>query len=164
MIISPHLIVGAAIGAKTNNLGLIIILGLLNHLILDKIPHWDYSVFKNLEIFKKNKNLKYLLKPFLKMFIDGFIGLIIVFLLIVFKNISFNKLLFIGLGIFFSILPDITLVLSNLFMPEKYNARYFSFHEKYLHSHKEKEGKITFLGLATQILIITIFILLLFFF
>ena len=43
MIITPHLLVGAAIGAKTHNLGLIIILGLLSHLILDKIPHWDYG-------------------------------------------------------------------------------------------------------------------------
>ncbi|TSD04208.1 MAG: Uncharacterized protein Athens071412_787 [Parcubacteria group bacterium Athens0714_12] len=163
MIISPHLIVGAAIGAKTNNLGLIIILGLISHLILDKIPHWDYAVFKNLEIFKKSRNLEYLLKPFLKMFIDGFVGLIIVFLLIVFKNIPFNKLLFIGLGIFFSILPDIALIFSNLFIPEKDNTRYFLFHEKYLHSHKEKEGKITFPGLATQILIITISLLLFFF-
>jgi len=162
MIITPHLIVGAAIGAKTHNLGLIIILGLLSHWIMDKIPHWDYSISENIEFFRKTRKVKYLLKPFLKLSLDALIGLIFVFF-ITYKNIRSSEMPYIVIGVFFSTLPDITLFSSLLFTSEKFSQKYFAFHKKYLHfKHKEKEGKLTFLGLTTEIIIVLIAIALFF--
>ena len=158
MIFTPHIVVGMAIGAKTQNLGLIIILGLLFHFAMDKIPHWDY-VNSGIRNFPRTKNFKALFSDFFKIAIDGLFGLLIVFLCIWQKGVFTPRyLLFILLGIFFSILPDIDLAFSFLLLPQKISKKYFAFHEKYLHysEDKEKEGKITFLGIITQILMIII--------
>ena len=160
MILTPHIIIGAAIGAKTHNLGLIIILGLLSHVILDKIPHWDYT-FSNILNFPRTKNFKMLTIDLIKIAIDGLIGLLIVFLILWQKKLlNFSHLPFILLGIFISVLPDIILGFLILFVPPHLSGKYFAFHHKYLHfKHKQKEGKFTFPGLLTQILVIVITIL-----
>lgn len=154
MIFTPHIIAGAVIGAKTQNLGLIIISGLLIHFIMDKLPHWDYPV-SGVENFKKEKNFKNLFIDFIKIGIDGLIGLLIVFIIMWQKNIlNLYYLPFILFAIFVSILPDIILGLSALFAPKKIIKKYFkSVHYKFLHYKKEKEGKITFLELIIEILI-----------
>ncbi|MBU3901331.1 hypothetical protein KKF25_01665 [Patescibacteria group bacterium] len=43
MILSVHLLVGAAIGSKVKNYWAIFILATLSHFILDAIPHWEYT-------------------------------------------------------------------------------------------------------------------------
>lgn len=156
MILAPHIIAGAVIGAKTQNLGLIVILGLIIHFIMDWIPHWDYAIFKNLRNFQKTKKIKYFISPFIKASIDSTIGLLIVF--IVWQKNLFDFLPFILLGIFFSWLPDIVNGFILVFAKDKFNKKYFKFHKKYLHypENKQKEGKITFLGATTQIIIIII--------
>jgi hypothetical protein len=162
MILTPHILVGAAIGAKTQNLGLIVILGILSHFILDKIPHWDYQCL-GIKNFKKTKNFKALFFNFLKIAIDGLIGLLIVLLVIWQKNIlNLNYLPFILFGIFTCLLPDIALGFS-LFFSGKFAKKYIDFHHRFLHyfKNKEKEGKITFLGLSTEILVSVIAIIIL---
>ena len=162
MILIPHIMVGAAIGAKTQNLGLIVILGILSHFILDKIPHWDYRC-RAIKNFRKDRNFKALFFDFLKIAIDGLIGLSIAFLIIWQKNIlNLNYLPFILFGIFACLLPDITLGFSLLFSG-KFAKKYIDFHHRFLHysKDKEKEGKITFLGLSTEILVSTIAIIIL---
>ena len=42
MIITPHMLVGAAIGARVRNIWLVFILAWLSHYLLDFLPHWDY--------------------------------------------------------------------------------------------------------------------------
>lgn len=42
MILTPHILIGAAIGTKTNNLWLSFALGWLSHYALDAMPHWEY--------------------------------------------------------------------------------------------------------------------------
>lgn len=158
MILTPHIIVGAAIGAKTQDLGLIVILGLLSHIILDKIPHWDYDLPAVFREFRKNKKIKPLLSDFIKMAIDITIGLLIVFLIIWYKNfLNFDYLPFILFGIFISLLPDIILGFAFLFrnkIAKKINKISDFLHYKI--NKKQKEGKITFLGLITQIIVIII--------
>ncbi|MFZ5559265.1 MAG: hypothetical protein ACOZAL_00505 [Patescibacteria group bacterium] len=163
MIFTPHIILGAAIGAKTHNLGLIIILGLLSHFIMDKIPHWDYS-WSGIKTFKKTNDFKTLFFDFLKIATDCIFGLLIVFLVSWYRNfLNFNYLPFILFGIFISILPDITIGLSWLSTGRA--TRHIKLLEKYHYpKDKEKEGKITFLGLTTEILVIIISIITLFFF
>lgn len=162
MILLPHIIIGATIGAKTQNLGLIIILGLLSHLILDRIPHWDYSI-KDIKNFRETKNFKKLIINLIEIAIDGSIGLLIVFLVLWQKNLlDFNFLPFIFFGIFVSVLPDILGILSEIIDNNFLNA-FTKFHD-FIHFKNQKEGKITFLSVFSQIIVIFISLLFLFFF
>lgn len=156
MILTPHILVGAVIGAKTQNLGLIIILGILIHFILDKIPHWDYdlpSVFRN---FRKDKKFKPLISDFIKMAIDITVGFLIVFFILWHRNaLDFNYLPFILIGILVSLFHDVFFGSIFLFpgkTARKINKIGYFFHYK----PKQKEGRITFLGLSTQIIVIII--------
>ena len=42
MIITPHMLVGAAVGAHSSHFWSAFILGLFSHFLLDALPHWDY--------------------------------------------------------------------------------------------------------------------------
>ena len=42
MIITPHMLVGAAIGAHCDNIWAAFCFGLISHYLLDALPHWDY--------------------------------------------------------------------------------------------------------------------------
>ena len=159
MIIAPHLIVGAAIGAKTHNLGLIIILGLISHFLMDKIPHWDYGV-KNIEDYRIAKKIKYLFYLTFKLFIDAAIGLSIVYLIILKTNLlNVESLKYIAIGIFFPLLPDMVLFTNYILIGK---TGFYRFHKKYLHYKCEKEGVPTFLNLSTEIAVILIAALLFF--
>jgi hypothetical protein len=167
MILTPHLIVGATIGAKTHNFWLIIVLSLISHFIMDKIFHWEYSSCnKYLKNFRESGDLKSLFVFIGQVLIDAFIGLTIIIVSLKIKN-SLSDFIFIKnmlTGCFFAILPDIILGIFLLFGSSNFSKKYHAFHEKYLHFKKriEKEGKITFLGVFTQILIVIISLLLFF--
>jgi len=162
MIFTPHIVVGAVIGAKTHNLGLIIIFGLLSHFILDMIPHWDYHN-EGIINYRKIKDFRALILTLLKITLDGLIGLLIVFIMIKLKgSINTKYLFFILVGIFVSVLPDVLLGLTRIFGRGKLSEKYIHFHGEIIHQHKEKEGKITFLSLFTEILAIIISIIMFF--
>jgi len=163
MVFTPHIIVGAAIGAKTQNLGLIVILGFLSHFIMDKLPHWEYDLPAVFREFRKNKKIKPLLSDFVKMTVDITIGILIVFFILLYKNnLNFNYLPFILFGISISLLPDIISGFAFL-VPGKTARRINKIGEFFHHKlkDKQKEGKITFLGLLTEILTIVITIIIL---
>lgn len=160
MIITPHLLLGAAIGAKIKNFGWIIVLAFLSHFVLDRIPHWDYGN-DTLKKFEKNRSYKSLFVFFLQMILDGLIGLVVVFILIWQKKmIDFNNLSFIATGILASIFPDIILGFTKLFSKKipKFSKFYINLHEKILH-HPKHIKKPTLLGLGTQIIVSIIAIL-----
>ncbi len=166
MIHTSHILIGAAIGAKVQSLGLIIILGLLSHLILDLIPHYDYSLKKIVAFINKKKgsSCKKAFIDCLKAVIDMLLGLAIVFFVLYkkdfFVNINYTHLWLIVAGIFFSTLPDFTQILFHLF-PSKIGKIYIKFHHTIHWHNNQKEGKITFFGLFTQIIVIVIFVFLL---
>jgi len=162
MILSPHIVVGALIGAKTQNLGLIILLGVLIHIIMDWIPHYDYKVLEYIEKFKKTKKLKSIFPFLIRLFLDSMSGFLIVIILVLYKDI-FYLWPFILFGIFFSIFPDIILGFSLLFLSKKISKKYFTFHKKYLHfSRKKEKGKITFLNISTQVIVIIVSVFLIY--
>ena len=167
MVLTPHLIVGATIGAKIHNFWLIIVLSLISHFIMDKIFHWEYSSGNSrFKIFRETGDLKSLFVFIGQTAIDALIGILIVFFSIKTKFLlNLESLKYIITGCFFSILPDIILGISFLFRNSDISKKYFAFHKKYLHFKKgtEKEGIITFLGLSTQIVVIVISLLILFF-
>jgi len=162
MILSPHIVVGAVIGAKTQNLGLIILLGLLLHVIMDWIPHYDYKVLEYIKKFKKTKKLKSIFPFLIKLSLDSMSGFLIVIILVLYKDI-FYLWPFILFGIFFSVFPDIILGFLLFFSSKKISKKYFAFHKKYLHfSRKKEEGKITFLNVSTQVIVIIVSVFLIY--
>lgn len=166
MIITPHLLIGAAIGAKVKNIGWIIILGIISHIILDKIPHWDYG--EKLEKFPHDKFFaKNLMILFSKMTLDGFVGLIILAMIIWQKNIfAWRELIYILIGICSSLFPDFILgtfkLIAHTKKFKKISEKYISFHDQFMHFSKHIQ-KPTLLGLGTEILIGIIAILILLF-
>ena len=92
MVITPHLLAGAAIGAHSPNVWAAFCFGLLSHYLLDSLPHWEY--LKDIKIKKFNELVKIL--------IDFIIGSIIVIFL--FLSSSFNIIII--FGIIGALLPD----------------------------------------------------------
>lgn len=162
MILTPHLLIGAAIGAKTHNLGLIVILGTLSHVVLDKLPHWDYPI-PGIKYFKSTRNFKALFVDLLKIAADGIFACLVLILLVN-KTSQENNWVYIFWGIFFAILPDIFLFASKVVGSENLSRKVKNFHYKFFHrpENAEKEGKITFLGLFNDILIVVLAILVFF--
>lgn len=165
MILIPHILVGAVIGAKIKHFGWIVILGLISHLILDRIPHWDYAN-DALKKFVKNKCYKILFVFILQVIIDALIGLAIVFLIVWKKELlNLRDLQFISAGILVSILPDFLLGIASIVGAfynkfKKITTGYINFHKNVLH-HPKHIKKPTWLGVSTQILVSIIAILIL---
>jgi hypothetical protein len=93
MIITPHILVGAAIGAQASNVWVVFCFGVISHYLLDILPHWDY--LDDLRITK--------LKYFIKMVLDLVLGLIIVGIIVW----NFPNKIVIGIGIGAALLPDL---------------------------------------------------------
>lgn len=103
MLLAPHILVGAAIAANSPNIFLGLVLAFLSHLLLDRIPHWEYSVEPLKEI--KTKGYKYCIPIFRRVAADLCAGYLV---LIVAVIISGNDIPFVAwaLGGFLGILPD----------------------------------------------------------
>ncbi len=91
MVLTPHILAGAVIGAEVKNIWVVLGLGLASHYLMDALPHWDYSVELNL---KKIKDMA-------KIGLDLLIGLTIVF--VVAEPLDW----YLAAGIFFALLPDL---------------------------------------------------------
>lgn len=53
MVELPHVLVGAAIAAKTGNPALALPLALASHFVLDLIPHWNPHIYTEIKKFGK---------------------------------------------------------------------------------------------------------------
>ena len=115
MFITPHMLVGAAIGIKVSNPWTAIFLGLFSHYLLDSLPHWDYLT--KIKIDKK--------EHFLKIFLDFIIGTIIVLFLI--WDLP-NKIIIL-IVISFTLLPDCIEFIYNNFKVKKFQFL-SNFHHK----------------------------------
>ena len=137
MILASHLLVGAAIAVKVNNIAFAIPLAFLSHYILDSFPHQEYLI-KNI----KERNWSKSFFDFSKIILDFLTG---VFLIVFFSNNYF--LAFLG-GIF-AILPD-GLIFLQLIIPNKLLKIHFSFHEKFHFLRNKKNPLMTALGVFFQ--------------
>ncbi len=162
MVLTPHILIGAAIGAKIRNPFLISALGILSHLILDKIPHWDYHN-KGISDFHESKNAKNLIIDLIKIGCDGLIGISLSFLFLYQSGVIFQaeKLIDVGLGIIMATLPDFFLGAAILFFPQKLGEKFITIHSKFLHCKKEGY-RFTFLNLATGFFVIILSVILFF--
>ncbi|MBU2564533.1 hypothetical protein KKA23_03070 [Patescibacteria group bacterium] len=154
MILTPHILIGSLIGSKTKKPFLIIILGILSHIFLDYIQHWDYDISG---IVNPSSDFKYFLICLLKIFLDVFIGFLIVFFISNKKGYLNKKHLpFIAFGIIFAVFPDLILFVLYMFNLQTIFEQYLLFHQKFLHTRAY--SGFGFWGVFNQIIASMIFI------
>ena len=147
MILTPHLLLGAAIASKIEYAPLAIILAFLSHYLLDLIPHIEYSI-DNIEKNQWQKSLP----DISRVFLDFSFGIL---LILIFSN---NQPIIFACA-FFAILPD-GLSLLNYSFSNKILKIYGNIHQKKIHFLKHK--KISFSWrILSQLLVILISIFLL---
>ncbi len=152
MILTPHILAGAAIGSKTNKprqIFILILLVLLSHYFLDAFPHYEYNV----TALMNGLNLDFIVAA-LKVFIDFAAGT----LFVIFFCRQRQNFYYILAGGLISLLPDAILFLSwqtNLPFLNYLAALNHEFH------YSKNIPAPFFAGLITQIttLIIAVFIL-----
>lgn len=118
MILTPHLLAGAAVAAKISNPILGLFLAFLSHYFLDLLPQREYPI-KNIKKRCWNKSFF----DFSKVFLDISFGV----LLILFFSTN-NPLIFIAA--FLAILPDGSTLIFLIFPKNKILAIHQSFHQK----------------------------------
>lgn len=122
MILSTHMLIGAAIGSKVHNLAAVFILSVISHFIVDKLPHREY-LDKELTEFESPKEwLIFLMKVSLDF------GLGILWLFYFFWQSPIWP--YVALGALASVLPDFLVFLNCLFPKIKTLARYRNFNQQ----------------------------------
>ena len=115
MVITPHMLVAAAVGVQSPNVWAAFIFGLISHFLLDMLPHWDY-----LERIKISR-----IVDLVKIGTDFILGTIIV----LFFVWTFPQKLLIIFAIIGALLPDILVFLYNSFKI-KWLKPFLQFHHK----------------------------------
>ncbi len=132
MILTTHILSGAALGANIKNPYAVAGLAIILHFLLDLFPHGDYL------------NKKSRLKEFWKVVVDLAIGFSLVAAILSIRGLTSNNVLIrnIGIGIFFSLLPDAT-TFFYIWMKMKFLKPVKDFHES-LHCHENGSPKREF--------------------
>lgn len=142
MLFASHMLVGAAAGEMVENPFLAFLLGFFLHFVLDAIPHFD-TVGKNILNWRQ----------LLIIAVDGVAGLFILYLLFT-KYSEFHwSFVFGALG---SITPDL---LDNVpFWQKKFQSNFLgkAFHN--FHTKVQPNPPGVFVGVLTQIIVISIVI------
>jgi len=150
MLLAPHILVGAAVAVSTPEPILGLVFAFLSHFILDRIPHWEYSVepLRNISA----KGLLYVAPILRRVALDITAGVV---MLVIAVAISPDDIPFTAwaLGGFLGILPD---GLSFLLFTKK-NGGYWSiilkmfyvFHQK-VHFDKKMGLPPLRISLSTQ--------------
>lgn len=147
MIITAHLLVGAAVASKTQNPVLGLFFAFLSHYFLDFIPHREYILFPKSPV---RKPLELSLIKYLEIIIDFSIGLSILLFL------SKNKILALSGG-FFGILPDLDsfAFIFPVLLKNKLFKIVFDFHLNPVHIFENKKIPL-FWRIFSQVLVILI--------
>lgn len=136
MMITPHVLAGAAFATSISNPFILIVCAFVSHFLLDMIPHTDHNITP--------------LKPNLyKLVIDAGVSFVLLFYFI--GNLPLEKQLLFALGGFFGIFPDGLWMLYQLFH-WKFLEHYVAIHN-FLHWLIIREDHKTHLvfGMFTQI-------------
>lgn len=140
MLLTPHAIVGVAIGSQIDKAWMVVPLAIGSHFLLDFLPHWERTIEPE-DLNKKD------------IFIVLFDIILAIFLTWLISSSS-PKAELMWLGALGATVPDGHHLIHVLFGPEKL-ARYTSAHEKY---HSDID--LRFLpGMAFQLLVMFLAIL-----
>lgn len=103
MLLSPHILAGAAIATSVSNPVLGVALAFLSHFFLDRVPHWEYSVEPLRQV--RTKGIKYCMPILRRVALDILLGYAVVLLSIAVNSdrLAWDTAIF---GGFFGILPD----------------------------------------------------------
>ncbi|MBI2626004.1 MAG: hypothetical protein HYW69_00210 [Candidatus Nealsonbacteria bacterium] len=143
MILTAHIITGAAVAAKISNPILAIPLALLSHYFLDSLPQTEYTI-ENIKKGRWNKSFF----DFLKVFLDIFFGILIVTLFS-----SNNPAIFIAA--FSAMIPDGITLLSILFPQNKSIMQHQKLHKAVNDIYdSETKRKPPILGILVQIIVV----------
>ncbi|MBI1755170.1 hypothetical protein HY250_04290 [Candidatus Azambacteria bacterium] len=138
MIITPHVLAGAALGTQISNPVLLAVYATISHHVLDMVPHWDYDILSSKKTGAR------------KIAFDIALSGIVTFALI--WNLPFQTQAHALWGGFWGILPDGFLALY-LFSDKKYFPRYAQLHN-FFHRLIIPKGHAPHfaIGLGTQII------------
>jgi len=103
MLLTPHILVGAAVASKFSNPLLGLLFAFLSHFLLDRIPHWEYSAEALKQI--RTRGIRYCMPILLRVFMDVSLGFIILTLAVVFSTNRLSPEIVL-IGGFFGALPD----------------------------------------------------------
>ena len=150
MLLAPHILVGAVIAASTPNPLLGLLFAFLSHFLLDRIPHWEYSIEPLKQI--KTKGIKYCLPIIRRVALDAGLGFIVLILALSVSKNNSSFAIYV-LGGFFGALPDglsflMFLAKKNGFASKILNL--FSVVHQSVHFSKEKGLPPMRVGLSTQ--------------
>ena len=148
MILTCHLLLGAAIAANIANAPLALILAFLSHYFLDLLPQEEYSI-KNIKARRWNKSSL----EFFKVFLDIAFGLLLILL---FSEVS----ILIFAAAFLAILPDGFTLLTVIFYKNKLLKKHAYYHQKINNTPENKKIPL-FWKIFCQVLVILIAIFLL---
>ena len=146
MILTTHMLAGAAAASKISNPFLALPLALLSHSLCDFLPHNDYSIINIVER-RWNKTHRH----FVKIFLDISLGTLLILLFS-----DNNPIIF--AGAFIAIVPDGITLLSKIFPQNKLAALHQVFHAL-VNKVGDLDGnkKIpVFWGILSQIIIVSI--------
>lgn len=136
MILLPHMLVGAALGAKIHNFWIIFILGIVLHLATDRLPHWEYNRHIDWE-YASRRQLVILM---VAIPLDLLAGAVVIGLFLIHSP----ERVYILAGAFFSLLPDGLVFLRHFWVVifKKKNwllEKWYHFHKK-LHIPENKNS------------------------
>lgn len=141
MVLSPHLIAGAALGAKFQNPYLMPLAAIALHHFLDRLPHYDYKILP-LSAYSA-----------IKISVDILIGILTIAFIYLFFNPAANLTSIVS-GTFFSALPDGFLLLSLIFPKNNLLQKYQRFHSLF-HYNSAKTQEFRQGGILAQIIVAT---------
>lgn len=142
MILFPHLIAGAALGAKFQNPYLMPIAAIALHHFMDRLPHYDYKI------------LPFSASSIVKIIADISAGILTIAFIYLFFNPIANLTSIIS-GAFFSALPDGLLLLSFIFPKNNLLQKYQKFHGLF-HYNPAKTQEFRWSGILVQVIVILI--------
>ncbi|MFH0852289.1 MAG: hypothetical protein V1845_01655 [bacterium] len=153
LILTPHILVGAAIGSQISSLPLAFGASFISHYILEAFPHYEYEVSE-----LKDKTIRPSARffiPLSKVALDFFIGFAIAFLLI--HNKYFSPFAFAAIA--GALAPDLLLFLYWRF-PESSFLKFFAKPHRAFHIFKNKSP--VWLDLAVEISVTILAVIFLF--
>lgn len=142
MILTPHILAGAALATQISNPVAIIPAALAAHYLLDAVPHWDYDIRSSRKA------------AIVKVTADIALASTLIFYMI--WNLAPEKQINILIGGFFGVMPDGLLFLSWI-IKKNYLAAFTRFHD-FWHGLIIPKGQqpAFWWGLGVQILIIAL--------
>lgn len=153
MLITPHAITGAVIGAEISNPYLVVLLALASHFVLDMLPHYDIGTAHYDE-----KKVKFNWKDWTLLIGDGVLAVVLIWIAFNGSHGNWNILIGAVAGIFPDILDDFLRVSFTggklTFNFEKkipIITQLHAFHERI---HFKLKPKYWYWGVLTQVLVI----------